>query len=379
MELKKLRKISEYLFYLFFGSLIFSNTLAQGIAIILIFLWILKWLLTRKFIRSPLDFPVIIYLLVRTITCFTSVEMMVSLRELRSGIFFSLIYFSITNLNDSEKKDTLINHYIAILIYAGAIASVYGISYVFLHDLTVRAQSTAGGISRFSEYTMIAFCLSFSLTKNRDIFKKRFIAFIVVWITAMGLIFAQARAQWLGIIPMLFIIGIKKEKFLVFYIVTVFGVIFALLRTIRKRVLTLLHPFSNTAKRFTIWKGAKLLILKRPILGFGPRTYPIVSPFLKEKGSWHSDYLQVYMDSGIFGFLSYMYLSFMIFKHSLNITRDPLRKDVGYALFFTMVAMYIVSFFGGHTQEPVITPLFFSLIGFISVLNSMKRQAKVKS
>lgn len=369
MKLKKLHKISEYLFYLFFGSLIFSNTLAQGIAIILIFLWILKWFLTRKFIRSPLDLPVIIYLLVRAITCFTSVDIMVSLKELSSGIFFSFIYFAITNLSDTEKKDTLIHRYIAILIYAGAVASVYGISYVFLHHFTIRAQSTAGGISRFSEYTMIVFCLSFTLAHNKSIFPKRFMGLITAGIIAVGLIFAQARAQWLGIIPMFFIIGMKKEKLMFFSIVTIFGMILTLSRNIRKRFITLIHPLSHTAKRLTIWKGARFLILKRPILGFGPRTYSTISPFLKEKGTWHSDYLQVYMDSGIFGFLSYIYLSFMIFKHAFNIIRDPLRKDFGYALFFTMVAMYIVSFFGGHTQEPIITPLFFSLIGFISLLS----------
>ena len=377
--MKWLNKFSEYLFYLFFASLIFSNTLAQGLAIILICLWIFKWFSTRKFIKTPLDLPVIIYLFVRAISCFTSVDVMLSLKELSSAVFFSLIYFAVTNLNDFEKKDIVLYRYIAILIYAGTIASIYGITYFFLHHFTIKAQSTAGGITRFAEYTMIVFCLSFSLAQNKRIFPKRFIAFFVLGITGMGLIFAQERAQWLGVIPVVLVGGLGRERWMLLYVITLFGVTTSVLKTIRSRLFTLFQPLSYTTGRLTIWRGAKLLLLKRPFLGFGPRTYSVVSPFLKDRGSWHSDYLQIYMESGIFGFASYMYLSFMLFIKCVKICRNRYWRDIGFAFLFTMIAMYIASFFSGHTQEPVINPLFFSLIGFISLLNRTKKQEKVKN
>lgn len=378
-DMKWLIRFSEYLFYLFFASLIFSNTLAQGLAIILVFLWIFKWFSTRKFIKTPLDLPVIIYLFVRAISCFTSVDVMLSLNELSSAIFFSLIYFAVTNLNDFEKEDIVLYRYIAILIYAGAIASIYGTTYVFLHHFTERAQSTAGGITRFAEYIMIVFCLSFSLAQNKRIFPKRFIAFLVLGIIGMGLIFAKERAQWLGIIPVILVVGLRRERWMLLYVTAIFGVITAMLKPIRNRLITLLQPLSYTSGRLTIWRGAKLLLLKKPFLGFGPRTYSVVSPFLKDKGSWHSDYLQIYMESGIFGFTSYIYLSFMIFNKCVKIYRSHCWRDIGCAFLFTMIGMYIASFFTGHTQEPVINPLFFSLIGFISLLvNSKKRKDRLR-
>ena len=377
--MKWMSRFSEYLFYLFFASLIFSNTLAQGLAIILVFLWIFKWVSTRKFIKSPLDLPVIIYLFVRAISCFTSVDVMLSLKELSSAIFFSLIYFAVTNLNDFEKEDIVLYRYIAILIYAGAIASIYGTTYVFLNHFTERAQSTAGGITRFAEYTMIVFCLSFSLAQNKRIFPKRFIAFLVLGITGMGLIFAQERAHWLGVIPVVLVVGLKRERWALLYITGIFGIITAMLKPIRSRLITLLQPLSHTSGRLTIWRGAKLLLLKKPFLGFGPRTYSVVSPFLKDKGSWHSDYLQIYMESGIFGFASYIYLSVMIFNKCIKICRVRSWRDIGFAFLFAMIAMYIASFFSGHTQEPVINPLFFSLIGFISLLvNSKKSKDRLR-
>ena len=373
-KMRKMDKISEYLLYIFFASLIFSNTLAQGIAIILILIWLIKWLLTRRFINTPLDLPIIIYLFIRTVTCFTSINMMMSLRELRSGIFFSLIYFAITNLTNSEKRRTAIKRYIAILIYAGAVASLYAIANVFLSHFAVRAQSTAGGISRFSEYIMIVFCLSFSLMRSKDIFPRRYIAFVVTAIIGIGLIFAQARTQWFAIIPAIIVIGFMRERWFLLSIIAICGTLLAIIRNIRERFLTLIHPLSTSSFlcRLTIWKGASSLLFKRPFTGFGPRTYSLVSPFLKEMGSYHSDYLQIYMDSGIFGFLGYIYLSFMIFKESIGLCRDHSRREIGFALLFTLIAMYIVSFFGGHIQEPVITPLFFSLISFVSLMSIKK-------
>jgi O-antigen ligase len=376
---KFLERISEYLFYLFFFSLIFSNTFSEGIAIILILLWIFKWIQTRSFSRNPLDLPVVLYLLIRMVTCFTSVDMLVSLKELRSGIFFSLIYFALTNLTTRERREILINRYIALIVYSGALSSLYAVSSVVIHQFTVKAQSTAGGVTRFAEFSMISFCLSFVLARKREVFPKRFIAFIVLGLLSTGLLFSQERAQWLGIIPTVFVYGIMRERWGLGFIVILQGILSFFLRTIRERAKTLVHPFVHSTGRLEIWKGARSILLKRPLFGFGPRTYPIVSPVLKDRGTWHSDYLQVFMDSGIFALASYLYLSFMLFKRCIVTIRRGRTKDLGYALFFTFVGMYIVSFFSGHTQEPVITPLFFSLIGLLSILGNKKTGITQKS
>jgi O-antigen ligase len=301
---------------------------------------------------------------------------MTSLAGLRSGVFFSLIYFAITNLNDFEKKEIVLYRYISILIYAGAIASLYGAGYALIHGLTVKAQSISGGITRFAEYTMIVFCLSFSLARNRNIFPKRYIAFLVLGITGVGLILAQERAQWLGVIPVLLMIGLRKERSILVCFAIVFGVMISFFRTIRYRIMTLLKPLHYTTGRLMIWRGAKSLILKKPLLGYGPRTYSIVSPFLKDRGSWHSDYLQIYMESGILGLASYVYLTILLFKQCIFVCRSRSWKDFGFAFLFTLIAMYVVSFFSGHTQEPVINPLFFSFIGFISLLSRANGEEK---
>jgi len=364
---KQVEKLAEFVFYFFFGSLIFSNTLAQGLAIFLIILWIVKWIATRKFVRAPLDLAVSIFLFFRVVSCFTSVDRAVSFEELHSRIFFSLIYFAFTNLMEKSGKHR-IYRYIAVLVYAGVVSSVYGTVFSLLHHFA-KAQSTAGGITRFAEYTMIAFCFAFTLSHKKDIFSSRFVAFLSVGILGAGLIFAQERAQWLGIVPVIFVHGLRKKRLLFGYMVVVFAGLILMLRALRERAGSLLHPLYNSSGRLTIWRGARMLLLKRPIFGFGPRTYSVISPFLKDRGSWHSDYLQIYLESGILGFLSYVFLSFMLFARCIKICKGERTKDIGFAILFALVAMYMVSFFSGHMQEPVISPLFFSLIGFVSVLS----------
>jgi O-antigen ligase len=366
---KWLSKSCEWLFYIFFASLIFSNTLAQGVAILLIFFWITRWIFTKEFIKNPLDLPVIIYLIVRMISCFTSVDVMVSFHELRSGIFFSLIYFAITNMLEPKRSKTLVYRFVTIMIYAGVVASLYGSVYVIVNHFTVKARSTAGGVTRFAEYSMIVFCFAFVLAREKKVFFTRYIAFAVLGIIGLGLIFSQERAQWLGVVPAVLVIGIKRERYLLSYILILVALLILTIKRLRERLLTLLHPFVHTTGRLTIWKGAMSAIKRRPVLGFGPRTYSIVSPVLKDRGSYHCDYLQVYMDSGIFGFISYIYLSIMLFRQCIQICRKDSKRNLGNAILFALIAMYIVSFFSGHTREPVITPLFFSLIGFVSVLS----------
>ncbi len=367
--MRKIEKSAEFLFYFFFASLIFSNTLAQTLAIVLITLWIVRWIVTRKFVRNPLDLPVVIFLFIRTVSCFSSINRAVSFRELYGHIFFYLIYFAFTNLLKKGRENALIYRYTAILIYSGVVSSIYGSLFFFSHNFIVKAQSTAGGITRFSEYTMIVFCLAFVLSHRKNIFPSKIVAYLSIGFLGIGLIFAQERAQWLGIAPVVLVEGLKNKRWMLGYVVVVFGASILFLTNLRKRVISLLHPLSNTSGRLVIWRGARGLLFKRPLLGFGPNTYSDVSPFLNDRGSWHSDYLQIYMESGILGFVSYIFLSFMLFLRCVRICRDKRNKDIGFAILFALVSMYTASFFSGHIQEPIINPLFFSLIGFVSVLS----------
>ncbi len=378
IPMRWIERSTEYLLYLFFASLIFSNTLSQGISIIIIVLWLIRWIISRKFVHSPLDFAVIAFLFVRGASCFLSVDPFVSLHELRSGIFFCLIYFAITHQIQKEGGEKRIFRYLAILIYAGAIAAVYGIGYVLMHQLAVRAQSTAGGISRFSEFTMIVFCLAFVLSNERRIFPARWISYTVITVLAVGLIAAKARTQWIAVVPVVLIVGLKRERWLLGIVSGIAAVLFASIRSLRERFMIIVDPSSAIPGRLLIWRGALRVFFERPFRGFGPRTYGIVSPYLRERGSWHCDYLQVYLDSGIFGFLSYCYLSFMLFRYSIRLVRTPAQRNLGWGFLLTFSAMYIVSLVGGHIQEPVITPLFFSLIGFVSVLGRDKLNCGVR-
>lgn len=368
-----MRRATEYLLYLFFASLIFSNTLSQGVAIIIIIMWLIRWVMDRKFVRSPIDMAVIVYLFVRGVTCFLSIDPFTSFHELRSGIFFSLIYFAITQHLRQRRGDEQVYRYITILVYAGAAAAVYGTVYVIVHHFGVRAESIAGGITRFSAYTMIAFCLAFSLANERKVFPKKYLSYIVIALLATGLILARSRAHWIAIVPVVLTIGLKRERWLLAITGSLFALLLLSVRSLRHRFTTLIKPAEAMSERLLIWSGAREVFFKRPFRGFGPRTYRIVSPYLKDKGSWHCDYLQAYLESGIFGCIAYLYLSFMLFRCSIRLVRIPAVHNLGWAFLLTFIAMYIVSLSSDHIQEPVITPLFFSLIAFVSVLSRKRR------
>ena len=80
------------------------------------------------------------------------------------------------------------------------------------------------------------------------------------------------------------------------------------------------------------------------------------------------------------GLVSYLFLSVMLFINCIAVCTDDRQRDIGFALLFVFIAMYIVSFFGGHIQEPVITPLFFSLVAFVSLFSKrIKKECGLSS
>ena len=80
--------------------------------------------------------------------------------------------------------------------------------------------------------------------------------------------------------------------------------------------------------RDTIWRGALMLIGEHPFVGFGPRTFLSVFPLFDQMtvrgvSSWHNDYLQVYMESGLLGLLPLMWLVWTVIKESRRSLGDP--------------------------------------------------------
>ena len=77
-----------------------------------------------KFIRSPLDFPVLAFMVICAFSLLWSNTPFISLKELPLFLTGPLLYFIITNNINNNKQ---INHILSVMLIIGGLFGIYGI------------------------------------------------------------------------------------------------------------------------------------------------------------------------------------------------------------------------------------------------------------
>jgi O-antigen ligase len=167
-----------------------------------------------------------------------------------------------------------------------------------------------------------------------------------------------------------------RERKIIFIISLVAAIIIFSVPMFRERLFQLLFFSSNLSDRDILWKGAGMIYSEHPVFGFGPVTFREIFPLFenitdKNLSSWHSDYLQVYMESGIVGLVTFLWLGVSVFyigiKMLLKKSIDNVSKDLALALVLAMTCFYLTGTVGTFIFNPISTLLFQILLGILAV------------
>ena len=102
---------------------------------------------------------------------------------------------------------------------------------------------------------------------------------------------------------------------------------------------------------------------QHPIVGFGPRTFHEIFPLfdampIRGVGSWHNDYLQVYMESGLLGLLPQLWLVGTVIIYGWKAVLASRSSEEQYrctlAAYFTVLMSFVI---GGMLDTIVGIPL----------------------
>lgn len=384
---KTIETVIRYTLYLFFFSLIFSNALAQSLVVLLTILWIIRIILTPnyKFIRTPLDIPFLLFIGARTLSIFTSVDISLSMRELRGEIFFYISYFIVTNnLNNKDWNKEIITIF-RLLILSAIIISFYSITNFFVYGID-RAEASAGGYYRLALFLAIVLGMTLGLSSRKDIFYHKVLWYVTFSIFMISLLLTKTRAAWISVGVSILIIGIYKEKLLIFLTTAIVSITLLFSPSIQNRLVTLLTPLEKTTLRLTLWENASKIALDHPLLGYGLNTFKSIFPDQDLVGghlrTWHNNYIQLFIESGLMGLLSFLYLSIRIFKIFWERTKERQSNRILFELFLplmlSIISLYISGVFASFTVEPVISLLFNSLVAIISFLGIQNAAAPQK-
>lgn len=376
MKVEKLEQIIRIGILVLAGSLMFSLFIAEAIAILLILFWLIKLIVFRKadLKNNPFTFPFIAFVLARIISVFLSTDFFQSVQVLNKEIFFYPLFFIVVDCFSIEDKKYF-KWFFVVLISAAVVSSVYGSVSVML-GTTHRAVSTTSGF--YTLGTFLTVVTAFLLVIGSE---KYFVPSKVVWLLTLlviivGILFTFNRIHWALIILIFFVFGVFRERKLVLIVSIIAAVIIVTIPMFRERLLDIIFFSRNLSDRDVLWQGASLIYSEHPLFGFGPLTFREIFPLLEKLAdknvlSWHNDYLQVYMESGIIGLLTFLWLGFSVFYCAIEIFLsklvDSYSKDLAFALLLAMAALYATGIVGTFIFSPITALLYQILLGILAL------------
>ena len=331
---------------LFVYKYVYSFRINQEISlrlftIILFSLWILKILHNEEysFEKTNLNLPILIFILLMTVSLLRSQFFMVSLDDYLIFLFYFLICFLIiNNINNKRQFDSIINLFFitATIISIYALLQYYGFD-PYLKGLSA-ITSTIGQKNWVSNYLALIFPIIFSYFLLENIKKNKLYYYLLLSIIYAALMICQSRGIWISIVSS-FLIGIfliykykifdvlkKNKKWITLIILTflLITIIYSTDNPLNKSHLTALQkaltildeqdPSINT--RLLIWRTTWNMIKNNPLFGLGVGNFklqylyyqadilidnPNLLKYNGTAGEAHNEYLQIGAEMGLFG------------------------------------------------------------------------------
>lgn len=352
------RRILWVLFLLLIAFNIFSTAAGQLLVSIII-IFSLTLIIFRKdfsFLKNIFVYQYLLFAALSLISVFLSIDFNASSKNIPFIIIFNFSFiaciYAIKDLS-SEKLNLIFSIFFATAL----IASIYG-SLSFLLEWSERAQSTTSGYYTLGIYLTSVLSLVLFSGNNEKIFPKRIYWYIFIIIIFAGIFFTLNRVHWVAAGVLILICGIMKERLLLLLLIIISVIAIIFIPEVNERFSMLLNISEFTSDRNFLWQGFMQLIGQRPFTGFGPNTFSIIFPLKNEIvdksiNSWHNDFVQIYIERGIFALLIYVSIYVFVCINFLKFIRDKkILQNYKYILTGIFLALSVF-FFAGGSFDPI--------------------------
>jgi len=378
-----------------------------------------------KLVSSPLNIPVLSFIIICILSLIWSDSPFVSLKELPLFLSGPLLYFVIVNNILNLRQ---VNRIIGAIIIIGTLFGIYGIFQYNGIDFSFwignygrgKVFGLFGNAGYFAEYLILTLPIAVSLflvTTNKTI-KLLLLIGILAMGSATALTFTRTPYLALGVsfIFMGFFFFAARGKsffkenkkiFIVILIAVVLIVSLFVIPTplsekgtviskIKKRAsVTQLGNQFSTGRRTAIWKYNTLMIKDHPLLGSGIGTFKYntlkyqakffdqgdnrtVYPYgIAEKA--HNEYLQIWTELGIIGLIIFLWLIFTYFNYGLKTlkrSKDNIyRQGIIIGLMGSIIAFLVDSIFWFPLHHSFTSFLFWLCISLLVVMGLKEDEA----
>lgn len=358
------------------ATVIFSTAVSQAAALLAIFAWI--WRIVRRRATAPpriIVIPFVLFHLGRVVSVIFSVHPHDSALILRTELPFALLLFSIVDFLSTDTQQRL-RVGARLLVWTAVLAVAAGVVRMLLGG-PERLTSTTSGYYTLGMYLCVALAVLLAINPSQHWRRFPWVGWIVGAVLLAGLVLTQNRLHWVLAGLILFVFTLRRP--------VVLGAVAAMMLfawflfpSVFSRVIERSMSGDATSGRAVLWSTAWDMREMHPVTGFGPRTFRSIFPAFdrladKEVGSWHNDYVQVYMDSGLLTLVPFLSLIGVALWQSLRILRrlrvdDPLMPYARATLL--VLASYALA---GGMLDVLLSLVFFSTLGILCTLHRALR------
>ncbi len=313
--------------------------------------WIYK--LARKkskgVLRTPLDLPIIIFVIIGFISIFNSSFLKQSLTATPGFIAGILFGYYLVFSNITDKK--FLKKFVLVMVLGGTTTACIGI-FQYLIWGTERTSATLANPNVLASYLamMIPIVFSLLLYESKKSKKKLLLTFSFITMV-ICLVFTHSRAGWLALVgAMSFLLLIEKKKRLAVGLTLVIVVAASLLiPSVNARLRTIFDLIVNKERIYGA-KSALQMIKDYPLTGIGVNTFYHVYPQyqLPEAREHlvhaHNIFLQIGAEIGLFGLVTLLWLLIRVFKigwETLRRTKNNYLQALTTGLLASLIAFLI--------------------------------------
>lgn len=408
-------QLSEFVSGLPINMFLPTEPLLFGILLLFILKIIVGHDIDISILKHPISIIIFIQLLWMLITALTSTMLFVSIKYFLARLWFVVgFYILAAHLFKNQKN---IGRYIWLYVATLVIVIGYTLYRQYQHGLFDQQFANSAPNPLYNDHTAYAAALAMILPfmigllfLKQYSYLQKIMAFIILFIIIIGLVFSYTRAAWLSLVVAFgaFIILLFKIKFRTIVILLVsFGLILSLVWTqlIMKlernkqdassnfteqiQSVTNISTDASNLERLNRWSCAYRMFLDKPILGWGPGTYmfkyapyqlsyerTIISTNFGEVGNAHSEYLGPLSEQGILGFIIMLTLVFTTLYFAVNLYRksnDRNIKIIVLSATIGLITYYVHGLLNNFLDTDKLSALFWAYTAIIAVFDIQHR------
>ncbi len=357
------------------------------------FSWLARMAINKElgfFLRTPLNRPIAYYMLVCVAS--TLLGAMFGRVDLKTGVLFVLkyfeyvvIYFMVANYFKDRKQ---LKTFVWAMLLTCVIVSVISLAQIPEGErISAPFEGKVGEPNTYGGYLVFMMSIATGLALMEESFRTRLIAFFLVILFSIPLLYTQSRSSYLAAIPaVLSFLWLSKRKQWIPPALLLVALLLPFMapKVTKDRVsytftqgvgrpdsvaIAGVQLDTSTSARLQSWQEAIRDLVQHPVLGFGVTGYRFVD----------AQYVRVATETGLLGLLLFLLLLATILRESYRVfkaSHDPFDKGltIGFIAGFTGLLFHAIganTFIIVRIMEP-----FWFITAMVMMIPSLKEDGK---